>query len=137
MFLLRNQTSWEDIDYKAYRGLDRSVMLRLIGCEWIQNHQNIIVTGPTGVGKTYFACALANKACREGYRSFYLRTPGSLTSWLAMEAGVADHEWNLGEIIQLLEIKRKNLIIFLIDICEGSRRGGFSPHLFDACSYFS
>jgi DNA replication protein DnaC len=65
----------EDIDYKAPRGIDQSVMMRLIGCEWIARHQNIIITGPTGVGKTFLACALANKACREGYRSFYIRSP--------------------------------------------------------------
>lgn len=65
----------EDIDYRAPRGIDQSVMMRLIGCEWVKSHQNIIVTGPTGVGKTFLACALANKACREGYRSFYIRSP--------------------------------------------------------------
>lgn len=65
----------EDIDYKSPRGIDRSVLMRLIGCEWIRKHQNVIVTGPTGVGKTFIACALANKACREGYRSFYIRSP--------------------------------------------------------------
>ena len=65
----------EDIDYKAPRGIDQSVMMRLIGCEWIGRNQNIIITGPTGVGKTFLACALANKACREGYRSFYIRSP--------------------------------------------------------------
>jgi DNA replication protein DnaC len=65
----------EDIDYKSPRGIDQSVMMRLIGCEWVKSHQNIIITGPTGVGKTFLACALANKACREGYRSFYIRTP--------------------------------------------------------------
>ncbi len=65
----------EDIDYKAPRGIDRSVLMRLMSCEWIRKHQNIIVTGPTGVGKTFIACALANKACREGYRSFYIRSP--------------------------------------------------------------
>lgn len=65
----------EDIDYKSPRGIDQSVMMKLIACEWIKKHQNIIVTGPTGVGKTFIACALANKACREGYRSFYIRSP--------------------------------------------------------------
>ncbi len=64
----------EDIDYKSPRGLDQSVIMRLIGCEWIMKHQNIIITGPTGVGKTFLACAFANKACREGYQSFYIRS---------------------------------------------------------------
>jgi DNA replication protein DnaC len=65
----------EDIDYHSPRGLDQSVMMRLIGCDWIVRHQNIIITGPTGVGKTYIACALVNKACRTGYRALYLRAP--------------------------------------------------------------
>jgi len=65
----------EDIDYKSPRDIDQSVMMKLISCDWIRRHQNIIVTGPTGVGKTFVACALANKACREGYRTSYIRTP--------------------------------------------------------------
>jgi DNA replication protein DnaC len=65
----------EDIDYKSSRGIDQSVIMKLIACDWIRKHQNIIITGPTGAGKTFIACALANKACREGYRSFYIRSP--------------------------------------------------------------
>jgi DNA replication protein DnaC len=65
----------EDIDYKTPRGIDKSVILRLSACEWIGKHQNVIITGPTGVGKTFIACALANRSCREGFRSFYLRCP--------------------------------------------------------------
>jgi DNA replication protein DnaC len=65
----------EDIDYKTPRGLDKSVILRLASCDWIRNAHNIIITGPTGVGKTYLACALANRACRMGFSSFYIRIP--------------------------------------------------------------
>ena len=65
----------EDIDYRSPRGIDKSVMLRLATCDWIKGAQNIIITGPTGVGKTYLACALANRACRSGYSSFYTRAP--------------------------------------------------------------
>jgi DNA replication protein DnaC len=63
----------EDIDFKAPRGIDKSVILRLANGEWIKNAQNVIITGPTGVGKTYLACALANKACRMGFSALYIR----------------------------------------------------------------
>lgn len=63
----------EDIDYKTPRGIDQSVMMSLISCDWVRRHHNIIITGPTGAGKTFLACALTNKACREGFRVLYLR----------------------------------------------------------------
>jgi len=65
----------EDIDYQTPRGIDQSVMMNLIACDWVRRHHNIIITGPTGVGKTYIACALVNKVCREGYRALYIRLP--------------------------------------------------------------
>jgi DNA replication protein DnaC len=65
----------EDIDYKTPRGLDKSLILRLSNCDWIKNAHNLIITGPTGSGKTYLACALANRACRMGFSAFYIRIP--------------------------------------------------------------
>ena len=65
----------EDIDFRARRGLDKELILYLSSCEWIGKHRNILITGPTGVGKTFLACALAQKACREGYTVQYLRLP--------------------------------------------------------------
>ena len=65
----------EDIDFKTPRGINKSVILHLANCEWIKNAQNIIITGPTGVGKTYLTCALANRACRMGFSAFYIRIP--------------------------------------------------------------
>ena len=65
----------EDIDYKTPRGIDQSVMMNLISCDWVRRRHNIIITGPTGAGKTFLACALTNKACREGYRAIYIRAP--------------------------------------------------------------
>lgn len=73
---LREKTACvEDIDYRHPRGLDRSVMRRLAAGQWIAKHQNVLVTGPTGCGKTYLACALANKACRDGHSAIYRRMP--------------------------------------------------------------
>jgi DNA replication protein DnaC len=65
----------EDIDYNTPRALDKSLVLRLANCDWVKNAHNVIITGPTGVGKTYLACALANRACRMGYSAFYIRIP--------------------------------------------------------------
>jgi DNA replication protein DnaC len=65
--------SIEDLDLRSPRGLDRSVILRLAGCDWIRNHQVVLITGATGTGKTYLACALAQAACRQGLSSRYLR----------------------------------------------------------------
>ena len=72
---LKLSASMEDIDYRTPRGLDKSVIMHLGSCEWVRRHQNIIIEGPTGVGKTYLACALGHKACREGLSAFYVRTP--------------------------------------------------------------
>ena len=72
---LRVEACIEDIDYKTPRGIDKSVMLRLASCDWVRQAQNVIIVGPTGVGKTYLACALANRACRDGHSSFYIRAP--------------------------------------------------------------
>jgi len=72
---LRLTATVEDVDFRHPRGLDKSLVLALAGCRWIREHHNVIITGPTGVGKSYLACALAHKACREGFRVLYLRAP--------------------------------------------------------------
>jgi DNA replication protein DnaC len=72
---LKDNACIEDIDYKSPRGMDKSVILSLSNCHWIKSTQNIIITGPTGVGKTYIACAMANSACRRGFSSLYMRAP--------------------------------------------------------------
>ncbi len=71
---LRDNACIEDIDYKTPRGIDKSVILSLSACDWIKKAQNLIITGPTGVGKTYLSCAFANQACRKGYSSLYKRS---------------------------------------------------------------
>jgi len=70
---LRLPASIEDLDFRTPRGLDRSVILRLASCDWVRNHQVVLITGATGTGKTYLACALAQAACRQGLSSRYLR----------------------------------------------------------------
>jgi len=72
---LRQPACLEDVDYRQPRGLDKSLLVSLASCQWITSHRNIFITGPTGVGKTYLACALAQKACREGYTVLYRRLP--------------------------------------------------------------
>ena len=64
----------EDIDYREKRGITKADILRLCGCLYIQKKQNVILTGPTGVGKTYIACALGRCACQHGFAVKYLRT---------------------------------------------------------------
>ena len=72
---LKQNACVEDIDYRSPRGLDKALMLRLAGCDWIRHHNNVLLVGPTGTGKTYIACALGHKACREGFNVVYRRTP--------------------------------------------------------------
>jgi len=71
---LKSGACVEEIDYRTARGLDKSVMRGLAQASaWVANHENIFVLGPTGVGKSFVACALAQKACRDGYSVWYTR----------------------------------------------------------------
>ena len=70
---LRHNAILEDLDYRYSRGLDKGLVQSLASCQWVKEHLNALITGPTGVGKTWLACALAHKACREGYTAQYVR----------------------------------------------------------------
>ncbi|MCP5410131.1 MAG: ATP-binding protein [Chromatiaceae bacterium] len=72
---LRHDAAIEDIDYRHPRGLDKSLMTKLATSDWIRQHHNILITGPTGIGKSWLACALGHKACRDGLNVLYARVP--------------------------------------------------------------
>lgn len=72
---LKVQASLEDIDYRHPRGLKRAQIEQLRASQWVAHHRNCLVTGPTGSGKTYLACALAHQACRDGHRVGYYYAP--------------------------------------------------------------
>src|SRR6476646_8837908 len=83
---LRHQAVVEDIDYRAPRGLDRGLFHKLVGGDWIDTHDNLILCGPTGVGKSWLACALGQKACRDNRSVLYQRVP-KLFADLALARG--------------------------------------------------
>ena len=73
--LRHGQASVEDVDYRSPRQLDKALFQQLAAGRWIAEHRNLLVTGPCGVGKSWLSCALAQKACRDGYSVHYARVP--------------------------------------------------------------
>ena len=72
---LRHQAAVEDVDYRTPRGLDRALFQRLATGGWVEARQNLIIEGPTGVGKSWLACALGHRACRDNHSVLYQRIP--------------------------------------------------------------
>src|SRR5919202_650060 len=83
---LRQEATVEDLDFRTPRGLDRSVIMSLAQAGWVAAKHNLLVTGPTGAGKTYVACALAHAAIRRGHTALYIRSPRLLAE-LALSRG--------------------------------------------------
>jgi len=104
---LKHTAALEDIDYRHPRGLDKSLIRSLATCQWVTEHLNILITGPTGVGKTWLACALAHKACREGCTALYLRLPR-----LLQEMAIAKGD---GRYPKLLATLAKTEVLILDD----------------------
>src|SRR6202162_2260564 len=72
---LRQSAALEDLDTRAPRGLDQALIVLLATCQWITEHLNCLISGPTGIGKTWLACALAHPTRREGHHALYARVP--------------------------------------------------------------
>jgi DNA replication protein DnaC len=101
---LRQASTIETIDYRTSRGLDRALFQTLATSQWVRQHNHLVIVGPTGTGKSWLACALANKACRDGFTVLYKRAP-RLFSELAQARG----EGRLSRLMTTLE--RTNLIV--------------------------
>jgi DNA replication protein DnaC len=125
-----SQACVEDIDYAAARDLDRAVVRSLATCRWVTEHTNVVISGATGVGKTYLACALAQQACRKGYRAFYRRAP-RLFHELALARADGSYVRALGKLARfdvlviddfalapLSDTERNDLLELLDDRCE-------------------
>ncbi len=98
----------EDIDYKTSRGLKKQTMLELAQLKWLEKAQNIALTGPSGVGKSYLAQALGHRACRSGYRVIYVRLPKLLTALVQARAD--------GSYASLLKRFEKANVLILDDL---------------------
>lgn len=126
---LKQPASLEDVNYRHPRQLDRALLRTLASCDWVRQHHNITLTGPSGVGKTYLCCALLEKACREGFTAHYAAAAkffrqlaiasadGSFDRLLAKLARVdvlAIDDWGL---VPLSDPERRHLLEVLEDRC--------------------
>jgi DNA replication protein DnaC len=101
---LKERAVIEDTDYQHARGLDRKLMRTLATTEWVRQHQNVLLFGPTGIGKSWLGCALAQKACRDGFSVLHKRT-----SELFRELAVAHADGTIGRL--LLRLSRVDVLL--------------------------
>jgi DNA replication protein DnaC len=97
---LRQAATVEDIDFRTPRGLDRSVIMSLAQAGWVTAKHNLLITGPTGAGKSFVACALTHAAIRRGYSALYVRTPRLLAE-LALSRGDGRYVRRLGQLAKI------------------------------------
>jgi DNA replication protein DnaC len=117
----------ENIDFQHPRGLNKSIILELSQCQWISNHLSLMITGPTGCGKTFLACALSHKACLQGFTSRYYRLPrlwheltvakadGTYTKWLSQMSKINVLILDDWGIDKLNDERRRDLLEILDD----------------------
>jgi len=101
---LRQAAAIEDLDFRIPRGLNRTLLTKLATSAWVASHKNIIIEGPTGSGKSFMACALAQKSCRDGYSAIYYRAPK-----LFHELSIAKATGKYSTL--LASISRKSLLV--------------------------
>ena len=101
---LKTRAVVEEIDFSAKRNLKKSKILELAQGNWVQEKHNLIITGPTGVGKTFLACALADKACKLGFTSFYIKT-----SELSSQLSLAQADGSFSKVLS--KFAKTNLLI--------------------------
>jgi DNA replication protein DnaC len=101
---LRQNACVEDVDFRSNRKLDKALFMQLADCRWLKEHNNVLIIGPTGVGKSYLACALAHKACREDYSALYFRLPR-----LLHDLGIAKADGRYDKVLKT--IARTDLLI--------------------------
>jgi len=139
---LRHQAAVEDVDYRAARGLDRALFQKLVAGEWIDAHDNLVITGPTGVGKSYLASALGHKACRDSRSVLYQRVP-KLFGDLALARGDGRYarllralggvqvlildDWGLEPLTASTAVTSKRNTRPTITVCPRARRGSGAP----------
>jgi DNA replication protein DnaC len=87
----------EEIEYGKGRNLDKSMILKLTTCSWIKNSLNVIITGKTGVGKSFLSCALGNCACRKNYKVLYRRLPRLIMD-IAISKGDGSYNKKMNEL---------------------------------------
>lgn len=97
---LRQAATVEDLDFRTPRGLDKGLLLSLAQAGWVSAHHNVLLTGPTGAGKSYVACALADAAVRRGHTALYVRTPRLLNE-LALMRGDGRYVRRLGQLARI------------------------------------
>src|SRR5437879_11888618 len=97
---LRQEATVEDIDFRSQRGLDRTVILSLAQAGWVSAHHNVLISGPTGAGKSFLACALAHAVVRRGHTALYVRTPRLLAE-LALSRGDGRYVRRLGQLARI------------------------------------